>query len=110
MATEPMPLAQELTPKAKEEGISRMQAHLSRRSGRERTREDARAAFENLLGLYATVCEWKARAALEDQAAAIGAAPAPRAPDPAPAAPEPKAPRTYRRKKTSRGHKATTAE
>lgn len=101
MADERLPLAHELTPKAKEEGIAQMQAHLSRTSGRERTREDARAAFENLLGFYATVCEWNARAVLEDQARA--AAPA------AALAPEP-APRTYRRKKGSQGHKATTAE
>ncbi len=102
MADERLPLAHELTPKAKEEGIAQMQAHLSRKSGRERTREDARAAFENLLGFYATVCEWKARAVLEDQARAAAAPAAVPAPEPAP--------RTYRRKKSSQGHKATTAE
>lgn len=102
MADERLPLAHELTPKAKEEGIAQMQAHLSRKSGRERTREDARAAFENLLGFYATLCEWNARAVLEDQARAAAAPAAAPAPEPAP--------RTYRRKKGSQGHKATTAE
>jgi hypothetical protein len=97
MGDERIPLAQELTPKAKEEGVRRMQAHLSQRSGRERSREDAAAAFDNLLGFYATVCEWQARAVLEDRER------------PTPPTPEP-APRQYRRKKSHRGQKAATEE
>lgn len=102
MADERLPLANELTPKAKEEGIAQMQAHLSRKSGRERSREDARAAFDNLLGFYTTVCEWHARAVLEDQARAAAAPAAVPAPEPTP--------RTYRLKKSSKGHKATSSE
>ena len=99
MADERPPLAHELTTKAKAEGIEQMQAYLTRRSGRARTREDARSAFENLLGFYATVCEWSARAALEDEALAAAHA---RTPEPAP--------RASRRKKGSHGHTATTTE
>lgn len=98
MGDEQRPLADELTPRAKEDGITRMQAHLTRKSGRERSREDARSAFDNLLGFYATVCEWQARAVHEDRVRGE-----------ATVAPEPK-PRAYRRKKTSRGQKAKTAE
>lgn len=97
MADERIPLAQELTPKAKEAGIQAMQEHLGRRSGRPRSREDAAAAFDNLLGFCATVCEWQARAVLEDRER-----PTTPAPDPAP--------RQYRRKNSHRGQKAATAE
>jgi hypothetical protein len=95
MSDERLPLAHELTPKAKKAGIATMQAHLSRRSGRPRSQEDARAAFENLLGFYTTVCEWKARAILEDRDG-VASSPAP-------------PPRTHRRK-GSRGPKATNPE
>lgn len=91
-----LPLSLQLTPRAKAEGIDQMQQWLERRSGRTRSREDARTAFENLFGVYVTLCEWKARADLEDRSGD--------APEPAPP------PRAYRRKKGSNGRRANTAE
>jgi hypothetical protein len=64
------PLDVELTPPAKEAAIATMKAHLERVSGRPRTRDDARQAFENLLGFFTILNEWKARADAEDAGSA----------------------------------------
>jgi hypothetical protein len=87
------PLELELTPKAKEDGIVWMQAYLAGKSGRERTREDARAALENLVGFCTTVAAWNARDVEEGQAGGPVAGA--------------KEPRAYRRKRGSGGRKGS---
>lgn len=84
------PLDVELTPRAKEAAIASMKAHLERVSGRPRTRDDARQAFENLLGFFTILNEWKATADAEDAGSAARAS--------VPPPPH----RTFRKSKTSR--------
>jgi hypothetical protein len=88
-----LPVQLMIMPDAHETAIGEMQQLLERHSGRQRTREDARQAFDNLLGFYTTVCEWAARADREDPGWRA------RAPAPSP----------YRRK-FSKGRKAKTKE
>ena len=60
------PVQLSIVPEAEADAIDQMQQLLERHSGRQRSREDARQAFSNLLGFFTTVTEWAARADRED--------------------------------------------